>query len=135
MSPVVSETIHEFAKPLVEANANETGATRAHDALTLLMGTMQPPFPHVVCLGWLGDGRLRLRRPITVQLSREDVGIVATAQEIDELGFGSDSSEAIRDLQRAIVSLYFTLRAEEHRLGPDLQRVWQILQERIVATR
>ncbi len=135
MSRVVSVTIRQFAKPLVEGNANETWATASHVAFTTAVGPAHSPFQNVVRLGSLGDGRLRVRQPITVQLSREDARVVATAPEIDELGFGADSSEAIRDLQRAIVSLYFTLRDEEQCLGPDLQRVWRILRERIVATR
>ncbi len=61
----------------------------------------------------------------------EDKNVIAQAEELDEFGFGKNLSEALSDLQGAIVELYFTLEQEEDRLGPDLRRVWAILQEKI----
>lgn len=90
------------------------------------------PPPDRMLLGSLGDGRLRVGVPITVKLSKEGQHIVAEAVEFNEFGFGGNPSEAVRDLQRAIVELYFTLERGQDRLGPDLEQVWASLREKIL---
>lgn len=87
--------------------------------------------PDHIELGALRDGRLRVISPISVNLSTEENNVIAEAVEFNEFGFGKNSSEAIVDLQRAIAELYFTLEDEQDRLGLDLQRVWDRLQEKI----
>lgn len=88
--------------------------------------------PDQVLLGSLRDGRMRVRRAIPVKLGTEGEHIIAEAADFDEFGFGHTVSEALADLQRAIAELYFTLDQEQNRLGPDMQRVWANLQEKIV---
>ncbi|MGH9427950.1 MAG: hypothetical protein ACRD2L_16825 [Terriglobia bacterium] len=73
-----------------------------------------------------------MKIPIRVKLAREDQHIIAEAAELTEFGFGANLSEALHDLQRAIVELYFTLEQDQHRLGPDLQQVWAALQRTIL---
>lgn len=77
------------------------------------------------------DGRLYVRSPIKVELSQEKQHTVAEAVEFDEFGFGENISEALIDLQHAIVELYFTMEKEQARLGSDLQKVWTKLQEKL----
>lgn len=84
-----------------------------------------------ILLGSLRDGRLRVQSPITVKITKEDRHIIAEATELDEFGFGANLSDALRDLQRAIVELYLTLEEGKDRLGPDLQRVWTTLQHKL----
>ncbi len=91
-----------------------------------------PVLPDRILLGTLRDGRLRVRSPITVKFTKEDSHIIAEATELGEFGFGANLSDALRDLQRAIVELYFTLEEGKDRLGPDLQRVWTTLQQKLV---
>lgn len=88
--------------------------------------------PNHILLGTLRDGRLRVQSPISVKLTKEDHHVIAEAIGLDEFGFGTNLAEAIRDLQRAIVELYFTLEAERNRLGPDLQRVRATLQAKLL---
>lgn len=95
------------------------------------------PYPKIkkpdnILLGALRDGRLRVVSPIKVKLTYEGKHTIAEADEIDEFGFGENISEAIADLQRAIAELYFTLDKEQGRLGVDLQRIWGVLQEKII---
>lgn len=92
----------------------------------------RPVLPGHILLGTLRDGRLRVQSPITVKLTREDQHIIAEAAELDEFGFGTNLSEALRDLQRAIVELYLTLEEGKDRLSPDLQRVWATLQTKLL---
>lgn len=88
--------------------------------------------PDHIFLGTLCDGRLQVQSPITVKITKENQHVIAEATELDEFGFGANSSDALRDLQRAIVELYFTLEVERDRLGPDLQGIWATLQVKLL---
>ncbi len=93
---------------------------------------VSPVVPEQIFLGSLRDGRLRVHAPIRVKLAKEDQHIIAEAIEFNEFGFGANLSEALHDLQRAIVELYFTLEQDQHRLGPELEQVWAVLQGKIL---
>lgn len=97
-----------------------------------LLIRVSPVLPGHILLGSLRDGRLRVQSPITVKLTKEDQHVIAEATELNEFGFGTNLSEALRDLQRAIIELYFTLETEQDRLGPDLQRIWVTLQDKLL---
>jgi hypothetical protein len=87
--------------------------------------------PDRILVGSLNDGRLRVHTPIAVKFSTEEEHVIAEAEEFNEFGFGTNLSEALRDLQRALAELYFTLEQERHRLGPDIERVWARLRQAI----
>ena len=87
--------------------------------------------PNEFTLGHLRDGRLRVVKPIEVVRTAEDGKCVVEARELNEFGFGDNFSEALADLQAAIAELYFTLEAEQDRLGPDLAAVWATLSEKV----
>jgi hypothetical protein len=72
-----------------------------------------------------------VQSPITVKITKENQHVIAEAAELDEFGFGANLSEALRDLQRAIVELYLTLEEGKDRLSPDLQRVRATLQTKL----
>lgn len=91
--------------------------------------------PSELLVGTLHDGRLQVRSPITVQLTKEGGHVIAEAVEFNEFGFGKNFSEALRDLQRTIVELYLTLEEEQERLGDDLLTVWSNLQDKITRRR
>lgn len=97
-----------------------------------LLVRVSPAPPDHILLGSLRDGRLRVQSPITVKLTKEDQHVIAEATELAEFGFGANLSEALRDLQEAIVELYFTLEAEQDRLGPDLQKIRATLQHKLL---
>ena len=88
--------------------------------------------PQQILLGSLRDGRLRVISPIQVKFTYENKHTIAEAIELNEFGFGDNVSEAIADLQRTIAELYFTLEKEQERLGVDLKRIWNVLQEKIL---
>ena len=85
----------------------------------------------VIKLGFLRDGRLRVREAIEVKILEEEGQIIAEAEELNEFGSGDNQTEAIADLQYAIAELYFTLEAEQAHLGKELQRVWGTLQAKM----
>lgn len=88
--------------------------------------------PGELRLGALWDSRLRVVEPIILRLSRDHDQVVAEAPQLDEFGFGSDMFEAVRDIQRAIAQLYFSLADGSERLGPDLQLTWAVLQRLVI---
>jgi len=86
-------------------------------------------------LGTLGDGRLRVIAPITVNVTTENEDFIAEAVEFAEFGYGSTRSAAVRDLQRAITELFFSLTQDEERLGADLTATLGRMRRKIVARR
>ena len=93
------------------------------------LGTTESPARFT--LDSLPDGRLRVVEPIEIIPMVEGDKHVAEAPEINEFGFGDTLVGAIADLQAAIAELYFTLEAEQRRLGPDLAAVWGTLSQKV----
>ena len=90
-----------------------------------------PALPETMLLGALRDPRLRLVVPLTITFECENDDIVAYCEDLEEFGFGTHLTEAIEDLQATIAELYFTLKEENSRLGPDLKRIWDSLHQKI----
>jgi hypothetical protein len=87
--------------------------------------------PERLLLGSVADGRLQVIAPISVRFRTEHDSVVAEAEALDEFGYGSNPSDALRDLQRALAELYFSLEQDQARLGADLQVVWTRLQRTV----
>ena len=87
--------------------------------------------PASFTLDSLRDGRLRVVEPIEVIPMMEGGKYVAEAPELNEFGFGDNLVGAVSDLQAAIAELYFTLEAEQMRLGADLASVWGALSRKV----
>lgn len=88
--------------------------------------------PARVTLDTLNDERLRVREPIAVTIFRDEQGfILAEAVGMNEFGCGDSPAEAFAELQYALADLYFILEEDQHRLGPGLQAVWEILQVKV----
>ena len=93
--------------------------------------TLAPELPAKVMVETLLDAGFVVREPIAAIILAEDGQIVAEVAELNEFGFGDTPAAAIADLQRTIAELYRTLAAEQDRLGPDLQQVWEVLQTKV----
>jgi hypothetical protein len=87
--------------------------------------------PSEMLIGHLLDPRLRVSEGFLVRLTLDADQVVAEAPAFNEFGFGQDYREALRDLQRAIAQLYFSLEEMSTTLGPDLQAVRQALQKHV----
>ena len=110
------------------ASVRELVVIRASESFDVQeMSTAQNRF----ALGSLRDGRLRVVEPVKAVRTTEEGKCVVEAPELNEFGFGDNLSEAITDLQAAIAELYFTLEAEQDRLGPDLAMVWATLSRKV----
>jgi len=91
----------------------------------------QPPRPTQVKLGVLKDPQLRLRKPITLDLSKEEAEIIVNWPEISEFGQGATTAAAIDDFGQVLRELHGQLFASNAQLGEDLQHVKQVLAEYI----
>jgi hypothetical protein len=98
--------------------------------LTLIVGG-PPQIRESLELGTIRHPALKVHEPFHVSFTTEDDSARAHAEEIDEFGFGVSYTEALVDLQHAIAELYLTLEEEQERLGPDLARVWSVLQTKV----
>ena len=96
------------------------------------VGIHSLPLEPNIKLGFLRDGRLRIREVIDVTVTQEEDGqIAAEAEGLNEFGYGDNPTDAITDLQHVISELYFTLEEDHERLGKDLKSVWETLQVKI----
>lgn len=127
-----------FTKPAVAEIGRGTSARQAKVALPKEIRPQTWPdadgataAPATVALGFLRDGRLRVRAAIEVAIREADGQIIAEAEELNEFGSGDNQAEAIIDLQHAIAELYFSLEEDKDRLGPGLEKVWAVLQGKI----
>jgi hypothetical protein len=77
------------------------------------------------------DGRLKISKPFIVSVERNEGLVTAWVEEINEFGYGSNSGEALYDLGKTLVELYFSLKDSIDRLSPDLRSVWLRLNEHI----
>jgi hypothetical protein len=80
-------------------------------------------------IGSLLDHRLRMVGPVTLELEQEDEFYVARCDNLDEYGYGFDPISAVQDIRKTIAELYWQLKDDQDRLGPDLARTWQRLTE------
>jgi len=87
--------------------------------------------PSRLNLGTLFDSRFRVFAPIPVEFERTEQNVAAVWPEIDEFGYAESASAACVELGKSIAQLYLTLEAELSNLGPDLNRVWSILNQHV----
>jgi hypothetical protein len=84
-----------------------------------------------VFLGALLDPKLRLLKPIPLEASNEDSGVVLSWEEVDEFGCGSTTGAAFDDFGQSLRELYDHLHLADVRLGEDLQRIKNVLDQYI----
>jgi hypothetical protein len=82
-----------------------------------------------IAFGLIRDPRLRIRKPIPIDISVEGDTTVATWTEAEEFGYGANRAEAIEDFGQTITQLFITLTREESLLADDLRSVLEMLRE------
>ncbi len=87
--------------------------------------------PGTLVLGSLRHPQLRLRSSLPLRVEREHDFVTVWNDALEELGYGPYLTVAVEDFQKTVVELYFSLRSDQSRLGPEMARLWQKLQERI----
>jgi hypothetical protein len=110
----------------VEHAEQVTARRRAEDALRV--AAPSSAIPAEVTIGTLHHPSLELRRPVRLAVALDGEFVTATFDQLDEFGYGADLAAAVEDWEQTIAELYFTLRAEQQRLGPSLLPLWEQLQ-------
>ena len=88
--------------------------------------------PSEIWIGFVRDGRLRVRDAIHARLVQDKEGSVAVvAGELDMSGHGANFSDAVADLQSKLVGLFFSLEEEQNRLDEERLKIWEILRLKI----
>jgi hypothetical protein len=72
---------------------------------------------------------MRLLKAIPARVEFRGDGIIVSWDEIDEFGTGGNLSAAIQDLGRTLSELYLSLSSEKGNLGPEMERIWRVLQQ------
>lgn len=128
MTPISAE-VSQFPRPPLDPQGSEAVAGKLQELLPSYPIPWE--FPEEILLGFMRDRRLRVVTPITITCSRENEKVILHAIDFDEFGFADNLTDALVDLQAAIAELFFSLKEDEQRLGPDLRRVWVRLQDKI----
>ncbi len=84
--------------------------------------------------GTLLDDRLRLLRPLTVRIEKENEFFIAGCEYLEEFGYNHDPMSALDDLRVTIAELYWSLKEQQGRLGADLAQIWVRMKE-VIAER
>lgn len=84
---------------------------------------------HHIAIGSLLDTRLRMRRPLTLEMDQEGEFYIAKCDELNEFGYDYDPIGAVQDVRVSIAELYWELKENQHRLGADLAETWRRLSE------
>jgi hypothetical protein len=124
----------EQPKPKFVPPPNTSQAVSLHEGIQRIrirIGGREARPKHLL-LGTINHCEFRVVKPIPVHLEVRGRDVIASWRQVDEFGTGKSSSLACDDLGHTIAELYVSLKADESRLGPDLARVWGILQEHIV---
>jgi hypothetical protein len=87
--------------------------------------------PSRVQFAALRDPILQMVRAIPLQVSKEESNVVVSWPEVDEFGTGETLGVALDDFANGLRELYCRLFAPDVNLGPDLQRVKQVLDQYI----
>lgn len=87
--------------------------------------------PAALTLASLHHPRLRLQVPLDLRIEREHEHVTVWSDDLEEIGYGPTLGAAIEDFQRTIVELHESLHASQERLGPDMARLWRMLQQHV----
>lgn len=109
--------------PVREAGVPEEGEVKASWV------SADVGFPQRLAFGSLLDDRLRLLKPLVVQLEQEGECYIARCDEFDAFGYGEDPFQAVDDLRQSFSELYWTLKDSQAVLAKGLFSVWQRLRE------
>jgi hypothetical protein len=93
------------------------------------------PRPERLLLGTLSDLKFRVIKPIHVEVEFREDTVITSWEAIEEFGTGASVYSSAQDLGRTLAELYRALQVDQDNLGPEMQRVWAILQEHVVPRR
>lgn len=84
-----------------------------------------------ILFGALPDPRVRIRKPIPIEIANFEGTYTASSAELEEFGYGHTRSQALDDLGRTLSELYFSLADQRQRLSEHLTGIQAKLSEYI----
>lgn len=108
-------------------SGKEVGTSKENDVQIEILGPTATP--KEILLGSLNHPLLFLRKPIQLQISRDEKFVVVSWPEFEEFGYGNHLTDAIEDFRQTLVEFYLGLESEKNNLGPELKKNWDALQE------
>ena len=128
--------IHGNQAPAEAISSTAGPAVRFLPSVGILEFDARPePRPSHVLLGFLSKVGYRVIKAIPVKLEEEGDNVIASWVDADEFGTGASMSAACEELGRTLAELYESLKTDKDKLGPDLVRVWNLLQEHVVESK
>lgn len=120
----------------LRVNGSATAVTiRRRDALVeqggleIVDGEVPSATPVRLRIGAVRHPRLRLSQPISLTVERDGEHVTVWSDALEEIGYGPHLTAAVEDFQDTVAELYFSLRGEGGRLGPEMRRLWETLQD------
>lgn len=75
----------------------------------------------------LSSPLLKLKEPLAVHLEYDKEEVVAFCYDLDIFGYGESEIEALDDLRKTILDLYYELKENKDNLGILPERIWDYL--------
>lgn len=75
----------------------------------------------------LSSPLLKLKEPLAVHLEYDKEEVVAFCYDLDIFGYGESEIEALDDLRKTILDLYYELKENKDNLGILPKRIWDYL--------
>jgi hypothetical protein len=105
--------------------------TQAPKVTVTLVAEIPSARPKSVLFAALVHPKLRLRKPIPLEVSVQEGHVVLNWNEAEEFACGATTGEALDDFSKTVSGLYFDLNDPKVRLGENLEKVRRILNEYI----
>ncbi len=122
------------ALPIGETQIIQVGpGDIAAESEAIEVATLGTVIHNRIQIGSLLDHRLRMSEPITLDMEQEGEYYLAKYDELDEFGYGTDPISAVQDFRKTFAELYWQLKEDEERLGPDLTKTWRRLSALVYA--
>jgi hypothetical protein len=83
--------------------------------------------PKHLLFGAISDPKLRVLKPIPVEMSQRKGSYIARFHEADEFGAGATVSLALEDLGKTLSELFTRLTEQQESLGPDMKHLHAVL--------
>jgi len=96
---------------------------------SIRLGGRPPLMPGKILFGAMPDRRLRFRRPIPIEIYRDDDSVIARTTELDEFGCGASIGEALDDVGKTLAEEFVFLSEHADRLSEAMQNQFRGLSE------
>ncbi len=100
-----------------------------HPVASIRFDRRSPLIPGTILFGSIPDRRLRFRRPIPIEIYKDDASIIARTTELDEFGYGTSMGEALDDIGRTLAEEFIFLSEHAGQLSDGMQSHFQKLSE------